>query len=78
MAKELDIDYIHMTKTKNIDSKLKDLNKIKNNSSSEKEESYQDIYYYISPILMVLFALELYLDRRSRLWKRQFTLFYQF
>ena len=65
MAKELDLDYIHMSKTNNIDSTLKDINKTSNLSDSDIEYAYKDTYYYFSIVLVVLFLLELYLDRRN-------------
>lgn len=67
MASDLNIDYIHMTKSSDIDSTLKNLNKKKNNDDKEKETAYKDLYYYYSPVLIILFLIELYLDRRSEL-----------
>ena len=67
ISKELGIDYVHMVKSDNIDSVLKKVNKIKSTSDSEIETSYKDVYYYISPILIVLILMELLLDRRSYL-----------
>ena len=56
MAKDMDIDYIHMDKQSNIDSKLKSL---KNNSStslkSVSKSSYKDTYYiFVIPLLILL------------------------
>ena len=70
MAKDLDINYVHMTSSNKIDSEIKAIKKLKNNNDSEIEESYQDIYYYYSPLLSILLFIELSLDRRSELWKR--------
>ena len=70
MAKDLDISYVHMTSTNKIDSEIKEIKKLKNNNDSEIEESYQDIYYYYSPLLFILLFIELFLDRRSELWKK--------
>ena len=65
MANELDIEYIHMEKRSNINSRL---NKIARSMSYEGDSSieyaYQDIYYFIAPLLIVLFIVELVMDRR--------------
>lgn len=65
MAKDLDIDYVHMDKSSNIDKVLKNINSSKALTESEKKYAYKDIYYYFSPILVILFVIELILDRRT-------------
>ena len=67
MASDLNINYVHMTKSSDIDKVIKNLNKSKNNNDKEKETAYKDIYYYYSPVLIILFLIELYLDRRNEL-----------
>ncbi len=67
IAEEMGIDYIPMKKSSSIDKKLKDLKNTKSKNDSELEDAYQDLYYCLSPFLIVLFSIELYLDRRSRL-----------
>jgi len=69
MAKDMGIDYIYMNKSSAIDSKLKSLIKLKNNVGSSTEHAYSDIYFYISPILILLFIIEISLDRRGKIWK---------
>lgn len=69
VAKDLDIDYIHMTKTSNIEYLV---DSIKNGSSLTIEKSdsvsYEDTYYfYVIPlIIMLLLELVLFI-RRGRL-----------
>ena len=67
MANEMGISYVHMTKTRDIDSTLKTINKVKTDTDKSLEESYRDLYYYISPLLLILFLVEISLDRRGRL-----------
>ena len=67
MASDMGIEYIHMTSTKNIDSTLNNLNKVRSKADSAIEESYTDLYFYITPFLLILFLVEISLDRRDRL-----------
>ena len=67
IADEMGIEYIHMTKTSNIDSKIKKILKTKTKMDEDTEKAYQDIYFYYAPILVVLFIIELSLDRRSEM-----------
>ncbi len=65
IANELDIEYIHMEKQNNIDSRLNKITKSMSfNGDSDLEYAYQDIYYYLAPLLVVLFITELVMDRR--------------
>ena len=64
MANDLGLDYIHMEKQSNIKSKIKEILKMRDFNDQEMEYSYQDIYYYFSPILIALFIVELAIDRR--------------
>lgn len=57
IAKNMEIDYIHMNNSKDIDKKL---NSIINSSNSEqknkKTTGYKDIYYYFAvPLLIIMF-----------------------
>ena len=65
IAKDLGIDYVHMEKSSNIDKVLNSVNKIKGLGETEVETYYKDTYYYISPILIILLLIELFLVRRS-------------
>ena len=67
IADEMGIDYIHMTKTSNIDSKIKKILKTKTKNDEGLEDAYQDIYFFYAPILVILFIIELSLDRRSEM-----------
>lgn len=65
LADMLSLDYIHMTKTANIDRKI---SKIKENAVMiEKENSIanQDLYYYFSLLLLAALLYELYYYRRN-------------
>ena len=64
IAKDLNIDYIHMTKQNEINSKIDEINKMKSYSDQNKEYAYSDIYYYFSFLLIPMILLELILDRR--------------
>ena len=65
IASDLDIDYVHMTKSSDIDKVLANVNKIKGTGEVETELSYKDIYYYFSFIFIILLLVELFLDRRN-------------
>ena len=67
MASDMGLDYIHMTTTKDIDSKLNNINKVRSKAENAIEESYSDLYFYLSPFLLILFLVEISLDRRDRL-----------
>lgn len=67
IAKDLNIDYINMNNTKNIDNKLK---KIKNNVILNSEENNQttftDIYFIFASVLLVALLREFYNLRRNK------------
>jgi Ca-activated chloride channel family protein len=65
IAKDLNIDYIHMVKQHNINDKINDINKIKTYSDQSSEYAYTDIYYYFSFLLIPMLLFETILDRRS-------------
>lgn len=56
LAKDLNIDYIHMEKQSAINTKLKEIkNGIVNNVTEENKSSYVDIYYiFVIPLLILL------------------------
>lgn len=59
IAKDIGIDYIQMSKSSNIDTKINEIqNEIKNSENKEdKKSTYQDIYYYFAiPLVIVLVA----------------------
>lgn len=66
MAHDMGVDYIYMNKTSNIDNKIKDINKSMMSTDNKKIKQYKDIYYYFTPILLVLFSIELFIDRRNQ------------
>jgi Ca-activated chloride channel family protein len=65
IAKDLGIDYIHMTSTSNINKKIDEINRIKTLSDPTSEYAYSDIYYYFSFLLIPMLLFEVILDRRS-------------
>ena len=60
IANDLNIDYINMNKTSNIDNKISDIKKIalESKSSEEKKTSYIDIYYYFAIPLLLLLCID--------------------
>lgn len=67
IANDLKIDYIYSSDTKKLDKKIDEIKKMKKTSDKNFEESYQDIYYYVSPILIIMFIIEIIIDRRIKL-----------
>ena len=65
MAADLKIDYIPMSKTSNVDYKLTDIKQeIANSQTTEdKINSYQDIYYYFAIPLIILFIVDFILKK---------------
>ena len=53
----MDVDYIHITNSNNINSKIKQIkNKTKSTLESNDKSSYDDIYYiFVIPLLILLF-----------------------
>lgn len=66
IASDLKLDYIQMSKTSNIDYKLTDIKQQISNSQTteEKIESYQDIYYYFAVPLLILLIIEFVMKKR--------------
>ena len=66
IAKDLDIDYIHMDKTSNMNDKIK---KIKNKMSvemvSSEKKNYDDLYYLLVFPLLILIAIDFKEIRRK-------------
>lgn len=66
LASDLDIDYIQMSKTSNIDYKLREIKK--NLASSQNKEgkvkSYNDIYYYFAIPLVILLIFNFIIQKR--------------
>lgn len=56
LASDMNIDYIHIEKKKDIDEKIKDLKKITNSSfESSDKSSYEDTYFFfLIPLLLLL------------------------
>lgn len=67
MANDLGIDYVHMTKQSDVDSKINDIIKVGELGDSSEIESYKDTYYIFAIILSILILGELYLDKREYL-----------
>ena len=67
----MDVDYIHITNSNNINSKIKQIkNKTKSTLESNDKSSYDDIYYiFVIPLLILLF-IEFDRFRRRIIWKK--------
>ena len=57
IANDMDVDYIHVTNSNDINSKIKQIkNKTKSTLESNDKSSYDDIYYiFVIPLLILLF-----------------------
>ena len=57
IANDMNVDYIHITNSNNINSKIKQIkNKTKSTLESNDKSSYDDIYYiFVIPLLILLF-----------------------
>ena len=66
LSSDLGIDYIKMSKTSNIDSKLSEIKREMSNSQTteEKVDSYQDLYYYFCVPLVILFIVDFIIKKR--------------
>lgn len=66
IATDLGIDYIQMNRRDNINYKLKNIKEQISNSQSteEKTETYQDIYYYFSIPLVILLIINFVIQKR--------------
>lgn len=66
ISSDLNIDYIHMNKTSNIDYKLRDIKKYISSSQNQevKIKSYKDIYYYFAIPLVLLLILNFIVQKR--------------
>ena len=66
VASDLNIDYIQMSKTSNIDYKLNNIKKQSYDSQTNEEKisSYQDIYYYFAIPLVILLIVDFVLKKR--------------
>ena len=65
LANTLSLDYIHMTKTENIKNKLSNIKKNAVLVERENSTANEDIYYYITGLLLIALLYELYNYRRS-------------
>ena len=65
IASDMNIDYIYMDDTSNIDNKLDKIDDIELTSEVNKNSNYADIYYYFAFVLSVLFIVEAFIDKRS-------------
>ena len=66
LASDLQIDYVKMDKTSNIDHKLREIKEqiFNSQTTEEKINSYQDIYCYFAIPLVILWIVEFILKRR--------------
>ncbi len=66
IASDMNLDYVQMSKTSNIDYKIKDIKRILSNSQTKEEKvsSYQDIYYYFAIPLVILLIIDFILKKR--------------
>ncbi len=66
IANDLGIDYIQMSKNSNINYKIKEIKQQISNSqtSEEKINSYQDIYYYFAIPLVILLIIDFAIQKR--------------
>lgn len=71
IANDMDVDYIHVINSNNINSKIKQIkNKTKSTLESNDKSSYDDIYYiFVIPLLILLF-IEFDRFRRRIVWKK--------
>ena len=71
IANDMDVDYIHVTNSNDINSKIKQIkNKTKSTLESNDKSSYDDIYYiFVIPLLILLF-IEFDRFRRRIIWKK--------
>ena len=62
---DLNVDYIQMNKTSNVDYKITDIKQEIANSQTEQDKinSYQDIYYYFAIPLIILFIVDFILKK---------------
>lgn len=67
IANNLGINYIHMTKQKNIDNKINNIIKLAQLGGTDNINSYKDTYYPLAFILSILLIIELYLDKKEYL-----------
>ena len=66
IASDLNIDYVQMSKTSNIDYKISNIKKQISDSlnNQDKINSYKDIYYYFAVPLVILIILDFILKMR--------------
>ncbi len=66
IATDIGIDYIQMSKTENIDYKINDIKKQKNESlnNNDKINSYKDIYFVLAIPLGIMFIIKFIIIRR--------------
>lgn len=68
IAKDLNVDYIHMTKSTNINKKITQIKKdIDYNMKNSDKENYSDTYQFVLIPLLILFIVEFINNKRSLL-----------
>lgn len=66
VAEDLEIDYIHMEKTSNIDYKINDIKQQSFNSQTDgrKFSTYKDLYYYFAIPLVIILIVNFIIKKR--------------
>ena len=66
IAQDIELDYIHMEKTSNIDYKLNDIKQQYSNSQTDEKKfsTYKDIYYYFTILLVILLIIDFIIKKR--------------
>ena len=68
IAKDLNVDYIHMTKSADINNKINQIKKdIDYNMKNSDKENYSDTYQFVLIPLLILFIVEFINNKRSLL-----------
>ena len=67
IAQDMGIDYIHMDKQSNISSKIRKIGSqaSSNENTEEKILNYQDVYYYIATLVLILLIADLIIQKRK-------------
>lgn len=67
IAKDMNIDYIHMEKQSNIDKKIDEIKKKYEADTKESKNGYKDTYYILALPLLALLIYELINYKRQKI-----------